>query len=110
MTMAEVFLLRQKGVAIYPVAASGVADAAEAIMRTAAILTGGQYIFLTDDSGIGNTHQEPHIHCFSVEKLNHIMIRMIESEISQIYIEPDSNNIIRSFGTSDEGVCIEASQ
>jgi hypothetical protein len=30
-------------------------------MRAAALVTGGQYLFLTDDSGVGDAHGEPHI-------------------------------------------------
>jgi hypothetical protein len=44
---------RDAGTAIYPVGASGVDVQAEAQLRLAAKATGGQYIFLTDHSGIG---------------------------------------------------------
>ena len=39
-----------------PVAASGVGDLAEYVMRAMAAATQSRYIFLTDDSGIGNPH------------------------------------------------------
>ena len=50
--------LRAAGTAIYPVAASGVDATAELSMRAMAMFSGGQYVFLTDDSGIGNPHRE----------------------------------------------------
>ncbi len=87
--------LREKGVAVYPVASSGVADVAEFIMRTEAMLTGGQYVFLTDDSGVGNTHAEPHFPHYVVQTLRDVMIRMIASELAGETVEPNPDRIIR---------------
>src|SRR5207245_769667 len=53
--------LRKRGVAIYPVACSGYDEATELLMRSCALVTGGQFLFLTDDSGVGEAHGEPHI-------------------------------------------------
>ena len=52
----------QKGIHIYPVASSDADGSAEMTMRDAAQYTGGRrYLFLTtDDSGVGNSHAEPH--------------------------------------------------
>ncbi len=55
-----------KGIHVYPVAASDTDDTAEYEMRTTAQMTGGRYIFLTNDSGVGNSHAEPHIPCYAV--------------------------------------------
>ena len=49
------------GVQIFTLGASGVADEAELLMRQAAVMTNGRYLFLTDDSGVGNVHGEPAI-------------------------------------------------
>ncbi len=46
---------RSKGIHVYPVAASGANDLLELTMRNAAQLTGGRYLFLTDDSGVGDS-------------------------------------------------------
>jgi hypothetical protein len=97
-TMKAVDTLRKKGVAIYPVAASGADDACEFIMRTAALLTGGQYLFLTNDSGIGDAHAEPHIPYYHVERLDKLMVRMIASELSGKRIEPRAGDILRTVG------------
>jgi hypothetical protein len=97
-TLDAVDALRKKGVAIYPVAASGSDDACEFVMRTAAVLTGGQYLFLTDDSGVGNAHAEPHIPFYHVEKLNQLMIRLIAGELSGRRVEPEQGQIIRTVG------------
>ena len=42
----------------------------------------GQYLFLTDHSGVGNPHAEPHVPDYQVERLDRLMIRMIASELS----------------------------
>jgi hypothetical protein len=97
-TMRAVDALRKKGVAIYPVAASGADDACEFIMRSAALLTGGQYIFLTNDSGVGDAHAEPHIPYYHVERLNRLMVRMITSELSGRRIDPQPGDILRTVG------------
>ena len=44
--------------------------------------TGGKYVFLTDDSGVGESHEEPDISGYTVEKLNDLMVREIRSYVS----------------------------
>jgi hypothetical protein len=95
--------LRERGVAIYPVASSGVADTAEFIMRTEAMLTGGQYVFLTDDSGVGNAHAEPHFPHYAVQTLKDVMIRMIASELAGETVEPNPDRIIRTVAPQTAG-------
>ena len=68
-----------KGIAIYPVAASGVDKPTEFLLRAMAVMTGGKYLFLTDDSGVGESHEEPDITGYTVEKLNDLMVREIRS-------------------------------
>ena len=67
--------------AIYGVAASGVSDAAEAQLRLASKATGGQYIFLTDHSGVGGHHEAPKVEQYKVETLHEAMTRMIRGEL-----------------------------
>ena len=67
--------------AIYAVAGSGVGDEAEAELRLAARVTGGQYIFLTDHSGVGGSHAAPKVDQFEVESLHDAMARMIRGEL-----------------------------
>ena len=74
--------LRAKGVTIFPVAASGVQDEAEFVLRGAAFLTRGRYLFLTDHSGVGNPHARPHVPDYEVERLDQLMIRMIAWQLS----------------------------
>ncbi len=87
---------RDKQIKIYPIAASGVADTAEMVMRYLSFVTGGTYIFLTDDSGIGYSHSEPSIPCYNVENLDKLIIRMINSELQGRVVDPEEGDIIRS--------------
>lgn len=104
-TLDAVDDLRAKGVAIYPVASSGVAGEAEFVMRSAALLTGAQYMFLTDDSGVGNPHAEPHIPCYTVEQLAPLMVRAVRSELSGKRVEAEEQFTIRTVGKGQAGMC-----
>lgn len=96
---------RNRDVHIYPVAASGVDELAELSMRSAAQLTGGRYLFLTDDSGVGETHKEPTIPCYFVTRLDHAMLRMAAIELSGRYREPAAAELIRTGGDPADGRC-----
>ena len=95
----------QKGIHVYPVGASGVDAAAELAMRGTAQITGGRYLFLTDDSGIGNSHAEPHIPCYVVTKLQGAMVRMVESEMVGHRAEPLASEVLRTVGSPTDGKC-----
>lgn len=69
----------KQGIRIIPVASSGVDKETETFLRTTAILTGGTYTFLTDDSGIGGSHIEPTIGNYQVENLNDCIVRIIKT-------------------------------
>jgi len=98
--------LRAKRVHIVPVGASGVADIAEYVMRAMAAATQSRYTFLTDDSGIGNAHAKPTIDCYLVTRLDSLLSRVIDSQISGRRIEPGKQEIIRSVGKYYAGRCI----
>lgn len=65
------------GIRIIPIAASGVNEKTEAFLRSIAMLTGGTYTFLTDDSGVGNPHLEPTVGAYTVEALNDMIVRLV---------------------------------
>ncbi len=96
--MSQVNALRKKGVAIYPLACSGYDPPCELVMRSSAMLTGGQFLFLTDDSGVGEAHGEPHIPFYHVERQGSLMVRMIASELLGRRLEPAPDEIIRTVG------------
>lgn len=97
---------RAKRIHITPVAASGVADKAEYAMRAMAAATQSRYLFLTDDSGVGNPHAPPAIDCYLVTRLDALVRRVIDSQISGRRIEPEDREVIRSVGKYDAGKCI----
>lgn len=70
---------RKQGIRIVPVVASGIDDSTEYLMRSIAAVTGGVYAFLTDHSGIGNAHADPHVDDYTVEKLNDLMVNVVLS-------------------------------
>ena len=70
----------EEGIQIMTVAASGIDKKTEFLFRSQSLLTGGEYIFLTDDSGIGESHEKPTIkEKLIVEYLNDCLIRIIDS-------------------------------
>ena len=94
-----------KGVQIFTLGASGVGSEAEYLMRQASVATGGRYIFLTDDSGVGNGHAEPTIACYRVTKLSRLLTRILASELSGRRQEASGSEVIRSVGSYSGGVC-----
>jgi Mg-chelatase subunit ChlD len=97
---------RAKRIQIVPVAASGVGDVAEYVMRAMAAATQSRYIFLTDDSGIGNPHATPAVDCFLVTRLDRLVRRVLDSQISGRRVEPREGEVIRSVGRYEGGKCI----
>jgi hypothetical protein len=97
-----------KAVHVYPVAASGIDDLGEFTMRTAAEVTGGRYLFLTDDSGIGNSHAEPHIPCYYVTTLESAIRRMVLTEVTGYYAAPAVAEIIRTSGNPAGQQCTQS--
>jgi Mg-chelatase subunit ChlD len=68
----------EKGIRIIPIAASGVDQNTEYLMKALAVATGGTYTFLTDDSGVGGEHLKATTEKHEVELLNALMIRLIK--------------------------------
>lgn len=74
----------RRGISIFPVASSGVDRPTEYLMRAMAVATGGKYLFLTDDSGVGNPHLTPE-EPFDVHRLNDLMVREIRAFVAGYY-------------------------
>jgi len=105
-TWAAAEAARGKRIQIVPIAASGVAGTAEYVMRAMAAATQSRYIFLTDDSGVGNPHAPPAVDCYLVTKLNALVRRVLDSQISGRRVEPRDGEAIRSVGRYEGGKCI----
>ncbi len=71
-------LYAKQGIKIIPVAASGVDKDTEFMLRFFDLATGGTYVFLTDDSGIGNSHIEASVGDYEVEHLADLLVRLIK--------------------------------
>jgi len=96
---------RNLGIQIVPLAGSGVDKTAEFMMRNMAHITKGRYIFLTDDSGIGNAHAEPTVDCYVVTHLDGLVTRVLDGLITGERQEPDMDDIIRRVGNYEAGHC-----
>lgn len=94
-----------QGIHIYGLGASGVEAKLELLMRQAAVMTGGRYLFLTDDSGVGLAHGEPAVSCYRVTALSGLVRRILASELSGRRIEAPSGEVIREVGSYRRGVC-----
>ncbi len=109
--MGEAFRLvedaRRAGVHIQSMAASGTDQKAEYVLRAAATLTLGRYLFLTDDSGLGNGHAEPHIQCYQVTLLSNLLGRVIAAQLSGERVEAAASDVARQVGNISHGVCID---
>ena len=68
----------ERGIRIIPVVSSNSERNTELFGRALSICTNGEYVFLTDDSGIGGSHLEPIIGDYQVEKLYDIIIKIID--------------------------------
>lgn len=67
-----------RGIKLVPVVASNAERDTELFGRALAICTNGTYVFLTDDSGIGDAHLEPIVGDYTVESLHDVIVRIIE--------------------------------
>lgn len=66
-----------KGIRMIPIASSGIDKYTEFLLRNEAMMSGGTYVYITNDSGIGNDHIEASVGEVVVEYLNKLMVRLI---------------------------------
>jgi hypothetical protein len=91
---------------IYPVASSGIDEFTEYTMRASAQLTLGRYLFLTNDSGLGNSHKEPTLPCYYVTTLRDAIVRGVSTEMTGQHTPPAEESVIRLGGSlNEEGNC-----
>jgi hypothetical protein len=74
---ASISKASEKGIKIIPITASGINKETEFLMRFFSISTNGTYVFITDHSGIGDSHLVPTVGPYQVEFLNNLMVRLI---------------------------------
>lgn len=80
-----------KGIVLIPVVASGIDKNTEFLMRFMAMGTNGTYVFITDDSGIGNSHLKPTVGNYQVEHLNNLLNRLIQKYAG---LTPDNEKVL----------------
>ncbi|NMM50853.1 vWA domain-containing protein [Marinigracilibium pacificum] len=68
----------EKGIKVIPITASGIDKETEFLMRFMAISTNGTYVFITNDSGVGNDHIDPTVGEYQVDLLNNLLIKLIK--------------------------------
>jgi len=78
------------GIRIIPITASGIDRSTEFIMKSLAVATGSTYTFITDHSGIGGSHLAPTADKYDVEKLNDLLVRIVNQAV---YSVPCDQNI-----------------
>ena len=100
---------RAKGIHIVSLSGSGIDETAEFLMRGLSQLTNARYLFLTDDSGVGNPHAEPTVDCYVVTRLDQLVERVFASLITGERVEPDGDDVIRTVGDYRGGVCAKES-
>lgn len=85
----EVYKASEKGIRLIPIACSGLTKIGEFMAREEAILTGGTYTYLTDDSGIGNPHTIATTNeKVEVEKLCEMIVRIVKEYLTGEVILP----------------------
>jgi len=97
--------LAARGVSVNPVASSGIDEVTEYTMRASAQRTGGRYLFLTNDSGVGGDHKEPSVSCYYVTKLIYALERVIDAELTGQAAALDPARVIREVGSPQNGTC-----
>ena len=78
----------EKGIRVCPIICSGAAELTEYTMREVAIYTGGTFIYVTDDSGIGGSHHDPNLPNTTIELLNSLMVRLVNGYHSGTFDDP----------------------
>lgn len=78
---SSIKLFAANGIKIIPVAASGADKNTEFMSRFFSIATNGTYVFITNDSGVGNDHIEATVGDYQVEQLNDLIVRLINKYI-----------------------------
>lgn len=85
---AAVNVAVEKGIRICPILASGADRLTEYLTRQTAALTAGRFIYVTDDSGIGDSHYDPDIPNAAVEHLNDMLVRLILGYHTGTFADP----------------------
>jgi len=103
---AAALSLRKKGVRLYGLAASDTNDVLEYLLRMVALISHGRHMWLTNDSGIGNSKTDAKVACFQVTDLEKLLSRVLLGEMDGVRIEPDPDDVVREVGSQNGGICL----
>lgn len=70
-----------RGIRLLPVAASGADRSVEYLFRAMGASSGAPYVYLTDESGVGNPHMEADTDRVAVERFNGLLTRLVISDL-----------------------------
>lgn len=76
-----------KGIKIIPITASGIDASTEILMKQMAIVTNGEYLYITDHSGVGGSHLKPTGVKENVDLLTNQVIKVLK----KFCLTPDCN-------------------
>jgi hypothetical protein len=71
----------RRGIRFLPVAASGADRNVEYLFRAMGAFTSTPYVYLTDDSGIGEAHMEADTDRVAIERFNDLLVRLVLSDL-----------------------------
>ena len=78
-----------KGIKIIPITASGIDASTEILMKQMAIVTNGEYLYITDHSGVGGSHLKPTGVKENVDLLTNQVIKVLKKFCSTPDCNPD---------------------
>jgi len=81
----------EKGIRLVPIVASGIDQSTEFLMKYLAAATGGEYLYINDDSGVGNGHLKPTGVENNSDLLNNQMVAIIKTFTQQAPCDQTQN-------------------
>ena len=89
---------RNMGITIIPIASSGIEKGAEYLFKSIAVLTNGTYVYLTDHSGVGNSHLDASNESTGVFPLNQLILDLVLQQLESdcTYEKVENTNILNS--------------
>lgn len=76
-----------KGIKIIPITASGIDASTEILMKQMAIATNGEYLYITDHSGVGGSHLKP----TGVKENVDLLTNQVVKVLKKFCLTPDCN-------------------
>jgi len=85
----QIRIAAMRGIKIIPITASGIDASTEILMKQMAIATNGEYLYITDHSGVGGGHLKPTGVKENVDLLTNQMIKVLKKFCLTADCDPD---------------------